>query len=243
MNFPSAGDYIDIHNHGAKSSSRCFQVENLMTHENRFPDNETGLTYTIGIHPWFLTNDNYEQQINIVQHLADHNNLIALGEAGFDRLKGPDIIIQKTAFENHVIIAEKVSKPLFIHCVRAWDELLSEHKKLKPTVPWLVHGFRGKKELAMQLISKGMYLSFWFDFVIRPESTSLLKSLPKERVFLETDGSGADIKSIYEKVAADLLLSVDELKSIIHANFMEILTPDPLKGNPPAPLGGNSAWD
>jgi len=47
------------------------------------------------------------------------------------------------------------------------DELLSEHRKLRPSTPWLVHGFRGKKELAMQLISKGMYLFIlWFDFIV-----------------------------------------------------------------------------
>jgi len=235
MNFPSAGDYIDIHNHGAKSSSRCFQVENLMTHENRFPDNESGLTYTIGIHPWFLAFDNYEHQISIVRQLAGHNNIIALGEAGFDKLKGPDIILQRIAFEDQVRIAEKVSKPLFIHCVRAWDELLSEHKKLKPSVPWLVHGFRGKKELAMQLISKGMYLSFWFDFILKPESSQLVKELTKEKIFLETDGSGADIKSIYDKVAADLDLSVDALKSIILANYEKVFTPNTLKEDPPTP--------
>jgi TatD DNase family protein len=229
MNFPSAGDYIDIHNHGAKSSSLCFQVENLMTHENRFPDNETGLTYSIGIHPWFLTNDNYIHQISIVRQLANNNNIIALGETGFDRLKGPEINLQKTAFENHVKIAEEISKPLFIHCVRAWDELLSVHKKLKPSVPWLVHGFRGKKELAMQLISKGMYLSFWFDFVLKPESSQLVKELPKGKIFLETDGSGTDIKAIYKKVAADLDLSIDELRSIIFSNFTEVFTSNPLK--------------
>jgi Tat protein secretion system quality control protein TatD with DNase activity len=64
-----------------------------------------------------------------------------------------------------------------------------------------------------------MYLSFWFDFVIRPESAKLLKSLPKERIFLETDGSDIDIRMIYEKVATDLDIPVDELKSIILTNF------------------------
>ena len=68
-------------------------------------------------------------------------------------------------------------------------------------MPWLIHGFRGNIELAQQLISKGMYLSFWFDFVIRPESSELLRSLPKDRIFLETDGADVDIRDIYKKVA------------------------------------------
>jgi TatD DNase family protein len=221
MNLPEPDDYIDIHNHGARPCTGYFQVDNLMTHEEKIPDKETRIAYTIGIHPWFLTAESFRQQIGMVEQYAEHQNIIAIGEAGFDRLKGPDDHLQKAAFARQVLIACGVSKPLVIHCVRAWDELLSEHKKLKPSTPWLIHGFRGKKELAAQLVSKGMYLSFWFDYILRPESTQLLKSLPREKIFLETDGSGVDIESIYEKVAVDLDLSVDQLKSIILSNFKE----------------------
>ena len=90
-------------------------------------------------------------------------------------------------------------------------------------MPWLIHGFRGNVELASQLLSKGFYLSFWIDFVLRPESKELLKQLPADRIFLETDGADVDIKSIYNKVATDLDLSVDELKSIILKNFNKCL--------------------
>jgi TatD DNase family protein len=219
MNFPIDGDYIDIHNHGAKPGIGFFQIENLMVHENRAPHNESGLAYSMGIHPWFLTAENYQEQISIVRQYAYNKNIMALGEAGFDKLKGPSLDIQKIAFEEQVRLADKVSKPLFIHCVRSWDELLSEHKYLRPSGSWIIHGFRGKKELAGQLISKGMYISFWFDFILRPESSQLLRSLPKEKIFLETDGSGVNIETIYEKVASDLDLSVEKLKSIIQANF------------------------
>ena len=219
MNLPKSDDYIDIHNHGAQGSPGHFQVESLMTHENRFPDIENGLAYTIGIHPWFLTAENFQEQIGIVRQYADHKNIIAVGEAGFDRLKGPEFSIQRKAFAEQVRIADKVSKPVVIHCVRAWDELLSEHKKLRPATPWLVHGFRGRRELAMQLLSKGMYLSFWFDFIVKPESTPLIKSLPVEKIFLETDGSGTDIKTIYEKVASDLNITGEQLKKQIFLNY------------------------
>jgi Tat protein secretion system quality control protein TatD with DNase activity len=67
-----------------------------------------------------------------------------------------------------------------------------------------------------------MYLSFWFDFILRPESTPLIKSLPREKIFLETDGADVSIGTIYKKVASDLDMSADELKTIIHANFNEL---------------------
>jgi TatD DNase family protein len=108
-----------------------------------------------------------------------------------------------------------------IHCVKAWEELLAAHKKFKPDLPWLVHGFRGKKELGQQLIKRGMYLSFWFDFIIRPESMELIKSLPKERIFLETDGADISITEIYQKVSAHLELPGEMLKKIVFSNFIK----------------------
>ncbi len=82
-----------------------------------------------------------------------------------------------------------------------------------------MHGFRGKKELALQLIKRGMYLSFWFDFVLRPESADLLRFLPKERIFFETDGAYVNIREIYRKVSGDLEISIDVLKESILNNF------------------------
>ena len=224
MKHPLPGDFIDIHTHDAGVIKGIYAVENLMAHEGRSPGDIRDQPCTYGIHPWHLNSGNIDQFIVNVQSFVSSNNLIAVGEAGFDKLRGPDMQTQAMAFEAQVIISEEIKKPLYIHCVRAWDELLPAHKRVRPKMPWLIHGFRGNAELAMQLLSKGMYLSFWFDFVIRPESSKLLKSLPKERIFLETDGAETDIRKIYAKVAGDLDISVDELKKVFLRNFNEFFT-------------------
>jgi len=223
MYLPQPGDYIDIHVHGGLPASGIFILESLMAHEGKLPVDVSGIAYTYGIHPWFLNEENHKQLINSVENTVIQPEIIAIGEAGFDRLRGPSPELQSRAFEEQIVISEKISKPVVIHCVRAWDELLAVYKKLKPKMPWLIHGFRGNVDLASQLLSKGFYLSFWFDFILRPESKELLKQLPADRIFLETDGADVDIKSIYNKVATDLDLSVDELKSIILKNFNKCL--------------------
>jgi TatD DNase family protein len=223
MYLPQPGDYIDIHVHGGLPASGIFILESLMAHEGKLPVDVSGIAYTYGIHPWFLNEENHKQLINSVENTVIQPEIIAIGEAGFDRLRGPSPELQSRVFEEQIIISEKISKPVVIHCVRAWDELLAVYKKIKPKMPWLIHGFRGNVELASQLLSKGFYLSFWIDFVLRPESKELLKQLPADRIFLETDGADVDIKSIYNKVATDLDLSVDELKSIILKNFNKCL--------------------
>lgn len=219
MNLPLQGEYIDIHTHDAKPSEGVFAVENLMAHELRRPEEVSTQAFTSGIHPWHLNENNCEQLLEYVRSLADNPSLLAFGEAGFDKLRGPSIELQRSTFAEQVKISNERRKPLVIHCVRAWDELLAAHKNLRPAMPWLVHGFRGKKELALQLINRGMYISFWFDFVLRTESSELLRSLPENRIFLETDGADVDIREIYRKVSEDLGISIDKLKEIILNNF------------------------
>jgi len=222
MNRPGPEDYIDIHTHDeAASGPGIFSVMSLMAHEPDRPENISSVAWTFGIHPWFLTESTHNHQIAVVLETAGNPSVIAIGEAGFDKLKGASPDLQRIAFEEQVAIAEEHNKPVVIHCVRAWEELFRAHKRLKPSLPWLVHGFRGNKDLAAQLISKNMFLSFWFNFIIRSEAAKLIKSLPAERIFLETDGSGVDIKDIYTKVSADLDITVDKLKKVIYKNYYD----------------------
>jgi TatD DNase family protein len=219
MNYPQPGDYIDIHNHGSKPGEGVFSVENIMTHEERIPSTLNGLACSMGIHPWYLSEENINIYLSKIRKYVGEENLIAIGETGFDRLRGPSMELQRLAFEAQVKISSEHSKPLIIHCVRAWDELLASHKKLRPKVPWMIHGFRGRKELALQLISRGMYISFWIEFILKPESARLLKELPADRIFLETDGADKNIQGVYRKVASDLGMSEDMLRLVIHNNF------------------------
>jgi TatD DNase family protein len=222
MNIPQPDDFINIHTHNSLIADGVFAVENLMAHENPKPDDIAADAFTAGIHPWYLNEHNRKEQIGFIRTLAGNSDVIAIGEAGFDKLRGPSMEIQRAAFKEQVKIAEESGKPLIVHCVRAWDELLASYKTLNPVKPWLVHGFRGKKDLALQLVSKGMYLSFWFNFVLRPESADLLRFVPNERIFLETDGADVSIIDIYRKVANDLAISIEELKRFIFGNFMSV---------------------
>ena len=221
MNFPQTGDFIDIHVHEGKPSAGKFIIESLMAHEEKWPENIPGIAYTYGIHPWFLDEENHESQMERVRQSVEKHDIIAIGEAGFDKLRGPSTELQFRIFEEQVKISEQCKKPLIIHCVKAWDELLSVKKNLKPAMPWMIHGFRGSVQMASQLISKGMYLSVWFEYALRPESADLLKNMPRDRFFLETDGADVEIGDIYKKASADIDVSVEELKEQLLLNFIE----------------------
>jgi TatD DNase family protein len=221
MSIPEPGDFIDIHVHNGNPAEGNFILESLMAHEEKLPERIHGVAYTFGIHPWFLDENNHINQLKAVEETVTNPDIIAIGEAGFDKVRGPSPDLQRKVFELQVGISEKVGKPLIIHCVKAWDELLAVKKIWKPSMPWMIHGFRGNLQLARQLLSKGMYLSVWFEYVLRPESADLLRSLPHDRFFLETDGADVDIRDIYKKVANDTDIAVEELKIRMRENFFK----------------------
>ena len=80
MNIPSHGDYIDIHTHGAVDASGKFSVEVLMAHEFRNPEPKPGIAFTAGIHPWFLTEADFEQQLQYVAAMASEGKIVAVGD-------------------------------------------------------------------------------------------------------------------------------------------------------------------
>lgn len=214
-------DFIDVHTHERQSANDVFAVDSIIAGQNRKPVAKAKTVYSTGAHPWFLTEDNKNKLIDEVWRVSVENNVVAIGETGFDRRKGASLSLQRESFEEHVRIAEELDKPLVIHCVRGWADLLGSHKRLKPKVPWIIHGFRGNYKLAEQLMDKGMFLSIWYSWAASPFSGDfLLRHLPLERLFLETDGADVDIAAIYLKVADDYGISIEELKAGIYNNFM-----------------------
>lgn len=222
MNRPRLRDYINIHDHGANSDPGTFTIDNIMVHEGRTPSDLEGVAFTVGAHPWFLNEQNVTGMLERVSVLSAYGNVIAIGETGFDRLKGPSLELQRAAFRKHVEISELAGLPLFIHCVRSYDEILSEIKQLRPVMPWIMHGFRGKAELALQLTGKGIYLSPWIEWAIKPESAETLKSIPKEMLFLETDGFDIGIEPVYEVVASHLGVTKETLRKQVYINFKQV---------------------
>jgi TatD DNase family protein len=122
--------------------------------------------------------------------------------------------LQEKAFIAQVKISESIQKPLIIHCVKAFNELIALKREIKPHQIWIIHGFRGKPEQASQLIKQGFFLSF--GPMYNDESLSLI---PPDRFFLETDNSGKTIESVYQKAAVTLGLDIKLLGSILENNL------------------------
>lgn len=203
---------LDIHTHSASTPSEEAILNVSPAHFAPQP----GRYYSVGYHPWHLSDDGSEDW-NRLNEVAHHPQVLAIGEAGLDKVAGADFAIQLNAFEQQATLAEEVSKPLIIHCVRSFNEVMTMKKTLKSTIPWIIHGFRGKRELAEQLCAQGFFITYGFRY-----NEEALRATPPNRLFLESDESTTPIHRLYEEVAGKLLLTPEELVRQVRENIRKV---------------------
>ena len=174
----------DAHTHSLTSSSGIIAIE---PREAAFMP---GKVYSVGIHPWRVS-EATESDLALLEQLAAHPQVIALGETGLDRLRGGELERQTNFFKRHIALSEAVKKPLIIHNVRCTAELLAQRKKTSVTQPWILHGFRGNAATAKQLCDAGIMLSFGEKF-----TSGVPQSIPAEMLLAETDMSLLPIEVI-----------------------------------------------
>lgn len=203
--------YFDIHTHHKPSQGVAIQ--------NSYPENfmaEMGGFYSVGIHPWnvHLASD---ATLQVLAACAAHKQVVAIGEVGIDKHSQASLPVQIELFKQQIALSESLHKPLVIHAVKAMDELLAMKRLLKPTQPWIIHGFRGNATVAKTYIDHGFYLSVGEKF----QSGSLL-AIPDNRLFLETDESLLPIADIYNKVAQEKKVPMEQLLQTIGTNISKV---------------------
>ena len=206
-------DFFNIHTHVSvhpESEILSFAPEELSTDNRSF-------YASVGIHPWTLTEENADIQWKALRESIKDKRIVAIGECGLDKLKGSSMELQTAVFKQEAALAEDSSLPLIIHCVKAFNELIQLKKEISPCQPWIIHGFRGKLPLALDCIRHGFYLSIGSHF---QENT--LKTIPLDRLFIETDESEESIGSIYQRVAETKGISQQELLEAINKNVREV---------------------
>lgn len=206
-------DFFNIHTHSLVHP----ESEILAQSPDLFPSDKLPVYNSIGIHPWFLTEENAESQWKALQKQVSHPSVLAIGEGGLDKLKGPDMELQVKILKQQVALSEEKSLPLIIHCVKAFNELIQLKKELRPHQPWIIHGFRGKEALAIDCIRHGFYLSYGEHF-----QENALKATPQEKLFIETDESEVPVQEIYQSIALVHGIGLQELMESVKKNVKEV---------------------
>lgn len=212
-------NFIDIHTH---SYYRDPEVTLLL---NTFPEetDKTGLgvMLSMGLHPWHINESSWEEMVEVIRQSASVNSqVVAIGETGLDKTIACPLPLQEKVFLNQLSVAEAFQKPVVIHCVRSYSEMLALRKKSDRRIPWIFHWFNADEQIARELLRKNCYLSFGHMlFNDKSKAWRVFKTLPLETVFLETDDAGFTIRQVYEQAAGLRNMPVNDLKKKVFDNF------------------------
>lgn len=135
--------------------------------------------YSVGWHPWWSGPVDWAW----IESVAQHPQVVQIGECGLDRQRGAaPLAEQLNITARHAQLAEELGKPLLLHIVGAWSEIIALRRRMRPSQPWIIHGFRGKPALARQLLEAGFDLSLGRKF-----NPDVLPLIPPERLHRESD--------------------------------------------------------
>ena len=182
--------------------------------------------YSIGIHPWYIIEDRLCEDLAVIESKLKEPNCLAIGECGLDKRIEIPLDLQQIVFEKQLLLAQKYNKPVVIHCVAAFQEVVEIKKRLHISVPMIIHGFSKNEQIAKQLLDNGFYLSFG-KYLLQSKSSGtglelVFKNVPNNRIFLETDTANDGIDNVYKLAAEIKGIPIEEMQGIVNRNFRSV---------------------
>lgn len=209
---------INLHTHQLSNK------RNVLDIVNQYPNDlvEEPAFFSIGIHPWYIELDELSENLMIIEAHLKSDSCLALGECGLDKRIETALSIQISVFEQQLLLAEQYQKPVIIHCVSAFQELLEIKSRLRITVPFLIHGFSKNVQVMEQLLANNCYISFG-KYLLRNENlAAVFQAVPHNRFFLETDTMEESLDEVYEKAAEIKAVKIIEVEQQIVNTALEV---------------------
>lgn len=209
--------FVDIHTHANWDSDRV-QISDLSGKSRQQIDFHG--YFSLGIHPWFVKENTLNAELHEIENKIGNRNFIALGECGLDKMCKTNFALQLNAFKKQIELSEKYKKPLILHVVKAFNEIIKLKQETKSKQVWIIHGFNGSPQLAGQLIDMGFFLSYGIQ--LKNKTSKACKSIvgaPPHRIFLETDNAELSIQEIYALAAQCLETEIEQLQKQLSENF------------------------
>jgi len=212
--------FFNLHTH--KFTNNPNTVELVNQYPWAFDD--TIPQYSIGIHPWYIDETRLASDLATIEEKLQLPECLALGECGLDKRIDIPMTVQVSVFEQQIALAEKYQKPLVLHLVAAFDELIAIKKRLNISVPIILHGFSKNEQVAQQMIDNGFYLSFGKYLLRNPELKTVFQSVPNNRFFLETDTIEETLGDVYTLAAQYKGMTLATMQKQVSENYKLLFT-------------------
>ena len=135
--------------------------------------------------------EDLEKDLEIIDNLAKHPRVRAIGETGLDFFRtAPELQAKQLySFKRHIEMAKKHNKALVIHDRDAHQAVLDTLAEVGAPETTVFHCYSGDEKMAAECISKGYYLSFsgTVTFKNAPYLREAAKITPANLILAETD--------------------------------------------------------
>ncbi len=217
----SEKNFINAHTHFKPGSPDEFIIRNGYLTLSAEHFSTLGYYVSAGLHPWHINKMSVNECGDKLIGLASNPHVLAIGEIGIDKAIEIPLKTQLDYFDAQLNIARAFQKPVIIHAVKSYNDLMPFLKKTK--VPFIFHGFTGNEQQAKELLKYNCKLSFGKG-VFDEKAQRVLNTIPNDAFLLETDAASAlSIKDIYKKVAEIKALDLDALKSMVFHTFAPLI--------------------
>lgn len=203
----------------------------------RFPN----VWATVGVHPHDAAKANV-QTFDALRALARHPKVVGIGEIGLDyHYDFSPREQQRDVFQEQLMIAQEVQKPVIIHTREAWDDTVALLRG-----PGILHCFTGTAEQALQGVDLGFHIAFG-GVLTFPKSDSVREAarvVPQHRLLVETDcpylapvpfrgkrNEPAYLSHTLKRLAEVRGADVEELAAVTTANFQQLFALQARKTN------------
>lgn len=210
--------FINLHTHTYSNDDSVLEVVNQYPWE--FDD--TLPQYSIGIHPWYIDENRLSLDLKSIEKKLKAKECLALGECGLDKRIEIPFHKQTSIFQRQIELVQITAKPIILHCVASFQEVISIKKEMQIENPMIIHGFSKNKQVAKSLLDNGFYLSFGKYLLRNPELSEVFEYVPKDNIFLETDTMEEKIIDVYEKASIIKNIKIEELKHVLKINFNQV---------------------
>lgn len=209
--------FINIHTHSQIYDARL-EIVNADIH------NAKNLKYySYGLHPWYINKETIDDDLRKLRFKLTEKNCLAIGECGLDQLSKVDFDLQVFAFTEQIKLANHLKKPLIIHCVKAFNELINCLNLNNNDVPVIIHGYNNNENIARVLKDYGCFFSFGKALLgYESNASKVIKNIGKNYIFLETDDAELSIKYVYNKASELLGVDLGIVQEQISENFESV---------------------